>query len=58
MEPHPVDNTMNKNKVPPRSLGKYKSHAPTNRGKQQQCQKIYWETGLSNNSSTNKCVSE
>lgn len=36
MEPHPVYNTENKNKLPQRSPGKCKSHTPTNTGKQQQ----------------------
>lgn len=44
MEPHPVYNSENKNKLPPRSPGKCKSHTPTNTGKQQQCLKIYWES--------------
>lgn len=60
MEPHPVYNAENKNKLPPRSPGKCKSHTPSNSGKQQQCLKIYWESGLSNNSRlhTNKvCIS-
>lgn len=59
MELHPVYNTENKNKLPPRSPGKCKSHTPTDTGKQQQCLKIYWESSLSNNSSrhTNKvCI--
>lgn len=36
MKPHPVYNTENKNKRPPRSPGKCKSHTSTNIGKQQQ----------------------